>query len=137
MQVEVHAKWSVAPHQDVNVILVTRWELAHPDLHRLSHGPDRRSGQRCLHLRSSPREALDRALTATGEKDVDVFSASIGQLSAAGLVDEIRIHLVPLLLGAGTRLIDDLGHRHIRLHRLSGVEGAAVSHLRYAVVKEN
>ena len=83
----------------------------------------------------TPEEALDAALAVAGEKDVDIFSASIGaQLLRAGRVDELRIHLVPVLLGAGTRLIDDLGGRHIRLERLAASESAMASHLRYAVV---
>jgi len=83
----------------------------------------------------TPEEALDGALAAAGDKDVDVFSASVGgQLLRAGRVDEIRIHLVPALFGAGTRLIDDLGGRHIRLQRIGASESAMASHLRYAVI---
>jgi len=67
----------------------------------------------------------DEALAAAGDKDVDVLSASIGQqLLRAGRVDEIRIHLVPVLFGTGTRLIDDLWGRHIRLERLGASESA-------------
>ncbi len=84
----------------------------------------------------SPDEALDGALAAAGDKDVDIFSADIGQqLLRAGRVDEIRIHLVSVLLGTGTRLIDDLGGLYIRLKRLGALESAMASHLRYAVVK--
>lgn len=87
---------------------------------------------------SSPEEALDAALAAAGDKDVDIFSAGIGQqLLAAGRVDEIHIHLVPVLLGTGTRLIDDLGGRHVRLRRLDGTESDMAIHLRYQVVKDS
>lgn len=79
----------------------------------------------------SPEEAVEGALAAAGEKDVDIFSASIGrQLLRAGRVDEIRIHLVPVLLGMGTRLIDDLDGEHIRLERLGASESAMANHLR-------
>lgn len=85
---------------------------------------------------SSPKEALEQAVAFAGGKDVDIFSASIGQqLLRAGDVDEIRIHLVPVLLGTGTRLIDDVGREHIRLRRLGVLESAMATHLRYAVVK--
>lgn len=85
---------------------------------------------------TTPEDAVDQALAAAGDKDVDIFSANIGQqLLRAGRVDEVRIHLVPVLLGTGTRLIEDLGGRHIRLERLAGTESAMASHLRYAVIK--
>jgi dihydrofolate reductase len=84
----------------------------------------------------SPREAIATAKAIAGDKDVDIFSASIGgQLLRAGLVDEVRIHLVPVLLGAGTRLLGDTGG-HIRLQPTSIVEGSKAAHLRYRVVKD-
>lgn len=83
-----------------------------------------------------PREAIATVKGIAGDKDVDIFSASIGgQLLRAGLVDEVRIHLVPVLLGAGTRLLDDTGG-HIRLEPTSIVEGSKATHLRYRVVKD-
>jgi dihydrofolate reductase len=84
---------------------------------------------------TSPGEAVERAVAAAGTKDVDVFSAGIGQqLLRAGLIDEVRIHLVPVLLGSGTRLIDDLGGAHVRLERIAALDSAMATHLRYAVV---
>ena len=84
---------------------------------------------------SDPEEALAAALDAAGDKDVDIFSASIGQqLLAAGRVDEVRLHVVPVLLGAGTRLAEDLGGRHVRLRRLAGTESDNALHLRYTVL---
>jgi dihydrofolate reductase len=86
---------------------------------------------------SSPDQALDAALAVARDKDVDIFSANVGQqLLAAGRVDEVHLHVVPVLLGAGTRLIDDLGGRHVRLRRLNGTESDAAMHLRYAVVRD-
>jgi dihydrofolate reductase len=86
---------------------------------------------------SSPEQALAAARAAAGDKDIDIFSASIGQqLLAAGQVDQVWIHLVPVLLGAGTRLVDDLGGRHIRLRRLASTEGEMASHIRYAVIND-
>lgn len=68
---------------------------------------------------------------------VTAFSASIGQqLLAAGRVDEVHLHVVPVLLGAGTRLVDDLRGRHVRLRRLTGTETDAAMHLRFAVVHD-
>ncbi len=83
----------------------------------------------------SPQEAVAAATAIAGDRDVDVFSASIGgQLLRAGLVDEVRVHLVPVLLGSGTRLLDDTGGQ-IRLQPTSVDEESKATHLRYTVVK--
>ncbi len=84
----------------------------------------------------SPEEALELARAAAGEKDIDVFSADIGQqLLRAGKVDEIHVHLVPVLFGAGTRLFENPGDDHIRLEITQVVEASNATHLRYAVVR--
>jgi riboflavin biosynthesis pyrimidine reductase len=51
----------------------------------------------------------------------------------AGLVDEIRLRLVPVLFGAGTRLFDDLGTKQIELESTEVVASPAVTHLRFRV----
>lgn len=85
----------------------------------------------------SPEQALEAARAVAGDKDVDIFSPSIGQqLLAAGQVDEVRIHLAPVLLGAGTRLIDDLDGRHIRLRRVDSSESEMATHLHYTVIND-
>jgi dihydrofolate reductase len=84
---------------------------------------------------NNPIQALELAQAAAGDKDVDVFSASIGQqLLRAGRIDEIQVHLVPVLFGTGTRLLEDLGGTHVRLEVIRVVEGSKATHLRYAVV---
>ena len=83
---------------------------------------------------NDPIEALELALAVAGDKDVDVFSASIGQqLLRAGRIDEIHVHLVPVLFGAGTRLFEDLGGIHVQLEIIRAAEGPKATHLRYAV----
>lgn len=84
---------------------------------------------------NSVEEAAATAAVLAGGQDVDVFSASIGtQLLRAGLVDEIRIHLAPVLLGAGTRLLYDAGPQ-VRLEPTDVIQGAKATHLRYRVIK--
>jgi dihydrofolate reductase len=84
---------------------------------------------------NSPIQALELAAAAAGDKDVDVFSADIGQqLLRAGRIDQIHVHLVPVLFGAGTRLLEDLGGPHVQLEIIRVVEGSKATHLRYAVV---
>lgn len=85
---------------------------------------------------NGPEEALDKALVAAGDKDVDIFSADVGrQLLRAGCVDEIRIHLVPVLLGDGARLFEHLGDTHVRLENLGSTQSEMATHLRYGIVK--
>ncbi len=84
----------------------------------------------------SPIEAVELAQAAAGGKDVDVFSASIGQqLLRGGRIDEIHVHLVPVLFGAGTRLVEDLGESHVQLEIIGVDGGLKATHLRYAVVQ--
>lgn len=79
--------------------------------------------------------ALEQAQSVAGDKDVTVMGgASIGrQYIAAGLVDEIQIHLVPVLFGSGTRMFEDLGEGHLQLEPTEVVETPAATHLRYRI----
>lgn len=80
---------------------------------------------------------LEQARAAAGDATVCVMGgADTGrQYIAAGLVDEISIHLVPVLFGAGTRLFDDPGGEHVRLETAEVIETAKATHLRFRVVK--
>jgi dihydrofolate reductase len=79
--------------------------------------------------------AMSEAKRAAGDKDVLVHGAATAQLAlAAGVLDELEIHLVPVLLGQGRRLFDNLGPEHIELERTRNLEGeGGVSHLHYRV----
>lgn len=81
--------------------------------------------------------ALKQAKRAAGEKDVSVGggAAIIQETIKAGLLDEIQIHLVPVLLGAGRRLFDNLGSKQIELQRIRVIDSPAVTHLKYRIVK--
>jgi dihydrofolate reductase len=81
------------------------------------------------------RTAMTQAKEAAGDKDVLVHGAGTAQLAlAAGVLDELEIHLVPVLLGQGRRLFDHLGPEHIELERTRILEGeAGVTHMRYRV----
>lgn len=82
--------------------------------------------------------ALKQAKSAAGDKDVVVGGgANIAQqYIKAGLVDEIQIHLVPVLLGDSIRLFEHLGTEHIELESTRVIESPGVTHLRFRVVKE-
>ena len=81
--------------------------------------------------------ALEQAKAAAGEKDVRVAGGAhvAQQYLKAGLLDELQIHLVPLFLGDGVRLFENLGpdQRELECTRVLGAPG--VTHLRYRVVK--
>jgi dihydrofolate reductase len=78
--------------------------------------------------------AMTRAKQAAGDKNVLVHGAGTAQLAlAAGVLDELEIHLIPVLLGQGRRLFDHLGPEHIELERIRVLEGDGVTHLRYRV----
>jgi dihydrofolate reductase len=81
--------------------------------------------------------ALAQAEAAAGDKDVLVAGGAnvVQQYLKAGLLDELQIHLVPLFLGDGVRLFDDLGPEHPELECTRVIESRAVTHLRYRVVK--
>ncbi len=78
--------------------------------------------------------AMSEAKQAAGDENVLVHGAATAQLAlAAGVLDELEIHLVPVLLGQGRRLFDNLDPEHIELERTRVLEGAGVTHLHYRV----
>ena len=79
--------------------------------------------------------ALEEAKAAAGEKDVAVMGgADIGQqYIRAGLVDEISIHLVPVLFGGGIRMFENLGSEHVQLETVETIETPAATHLQFRV----
>ena len=79
--------------------------------------------------------AVEQARAAAGEKDVSIAGgASVAQqVLGAGLLDEMLIHLVPVLLGSGTRLFD--GGTLGRCERTQVLDSAGVTHIRYDVLE--
>jgi len=81
--------------------------------------------------------ALEGAKDAAGGKDVMLWGGAraINQYLAAGLLDEFELHLVPIVLGDGARLFDDLGDADVHLEQLRAVEAPGVTHVKYRVVR--
>ncbi|MFI6294863.1 dihydrofolate reductase family protein [Nonomuraea sp. NPDC050790] len=78
--------------------------------------------------------AVSMAKDAAGGKDVLVHGARTARLAiAADVLDELRIHLIPVLLGQGEPLFEDMPPDHVELELLSAVDGPGVAHLRYRV----
>ena len=80
--------------------------------------------------------ALEQARVAADGKDVMLWGGAqvVNQYLAAGLLNEIELHLVPVLLGDGARLLDSLGAAKMRLEQVRAVEAPGVTHLKYAAV---
>ena len=85
----------------------------------LTHHPeDARPADDITFLNCPVEEAVRIGLDAAGGKKLGIFSANIGrQLLRLGLIDEIDIHVVPVLLGDGVRLYDAPGGDIVRLTR--------------------
>jgi dihydrofolate reductase len=80
--------------------------------------------------------AVRRAQTAADASDVLVMGGPriAQQAIGAGLVDEISLHVVPVLLGAGSRLFEHLGPKAIELERIDLIASPQVTHLRFRVL---
>lgn len=80
--------------------------------------------------------ALAQARRIAGDRDIGVGGSTIvQQCLQAGLLDEIQIHLAPVLLGAGVRLFDHLGTEPRPLELVRTVTAPDVTHLLYRVIK--
>jgi len=95
----------------------------------LTHHPeDAEPAPGVTFLSCDPDEAVRIGLEAAGGKNLEVFSPTIGrQLLELGLIDEIDLHIAPVLLGDGIRLYDNPGAEPIRLHTVGGSQGGEAS----------
>jgi dihydrofolate reductase len=77
--------------------------------------------------------ALRQAKDAAGGRDVSLAGGAnvAQQYLAAGLLDELQLSVVPMLLGGGTRLFDNLAGADAKLEQLRAVEAPGVTHLKY------
>ena len=82
--------------------------------------------------------ALQQARAAAGDKDVFIGGGAdvVNQYLGAGLVDELELHVTPILLGGGARLFEGVGP-DVKLEALRTIEAPGVTHLKYRVVKSS
>jgi dihydrofolate reductase len=122
------APWGDNPPFHVPVFVVT---------HQSESAPGQ-GGRNDLYLRHRGHRARPRAGASNrGDKDVLLGGGAkiVRQFIDAGLLDELQIHLVPVLLGDGIRLFDRTGPRHLELACTEVVEAPGVTHLRYRILK--
>ncbi len=116
--------WRGDHHGGVPIFVLSRHEPQAPfaQMPRVTYGDD-------------IAQLMARAKDAAGDRDVLVHGAAVAQLAlAAGVLDELEIHLVPVLLGQGRRLFDHLASEQVELDRVRTLEGeGGVTHLRYRV----
>jgi dihydrofolate reductase len=81
--------------------------------------------------------ALQLARVAAGDKNVGIWGGAniIRQYLQAKLLDEMQLHLIPMLLGNGIRLFEGLDPAGIGLRRTSSIETPSATHFRFDVVK--
>jgi len=116
--------WGDDPPYHTPVFVLTR----HP------REPLEMSGGTTFHFVTDGIErALEQARGAADKKDVSIGGGAnvVQQYLAAGLLDEMVISLVPILLGGGARLFDNLGEPKPALRQVQAVEAPGVTHIRY------
>jgi dihydrofolate reductase len=98
---------------------------------------EKQGGTTFTFVTSGIESALEQAKEAAGGKDVSVGGGAsvIQQYLAAGLVDELQLNVVPIVLGDGTRLFDNIAGADVKLEPVRVVETPDVTHLKYRVVK--
>ena len=112
-------------------------QSAAPPCHVVTHEPPAqvRLASRFRFATEGVADAIDQARATAGDRDVVVMGGAnvIDQSLAAGLVDELRIHLSPLVVGDGTRLFDLVGPT--RLVQREVIRSPRATHLTYEVVR--
>ena len=122
--VEPAGFWGGDHHDGVPIFILSRRE------------PDSEKGQWPLVTYvNDVTSAMTQAKEAAGDKNVLVHGAGTAQLAlAAGVLDELELHLIPVLFGRGRRLFEGLAAEQIELQRTRILEGeGGVTHLHYRV----
>lgn len=123
---ELADNWDWDHHDGVQIFIYSKRE---PDPEAAGHAN--------VHYVTDIVEGATRAKEAAGDRDVLVHGIRTARDAlAAGVLDELELHLVPVLLGQGRRLFEERDAAHIELDLVRALQGEeGVTHLRYRVVK--
>ncbi|WP_203794772.1 dihydrofolate reductase family protein, partial [Actinoplanes derwentensis] len=82
-----------------------------------------------------PHDALERAVKATGDGRISIAGGAetVNQFLTAGLIDQLTLHVTPVIVGSGSRLFD--GVPPVKLEQVSSRAASLVTHLTYHVVR--
>ena len=96
--------------------------------------PDEPAPGHARYVTDGIESCVAQAKAAAGDRDILLHGAATAQACLrAGLLDEMELHLIPVLLGKGRRLFEDMPPEHIELELLRALDGPGVLHLRYRV----
>jgi dihydrofolate reductase len=119
---ELAGRWDGDHHDGVPIFVLT---------HQVPSEPPPGSAQYVTDV----EDCVSRARKAARDRDILVHGAQTGQaLLRAGQLDQIELHLIPVLLGDGRRLFEGLGPDHIELELVRTLEAPGVTHQRYRVL---
>jgi len=113
----------------------------HNDVFILTHHPrqplEMEGGTTFHFVTDGIERALERAKESAGGQDVRLWGGAqvIQQYLAAGLLDVLELHIVPVLLGAGERLFDNVAAAGIELEQVRAVSAPGVTHVKYRLIK--
>jgi dihydrofolate reductase len=101
----------------------------------LSHRPAPEISEQQTLITTGIEDAIAAARDAAGDKDVGLMGGGVATAAlAAGLVDELILHQVPILLGGGRPFFQALPE-HVRLNLVEAIPAPGVTHLHYEVVR--
>jgi len=114
--------WAGDHHDGVPIFVLTH---VAPDLPAPGHA---------RYVTDGIASCVAQAKAAAGARDILLHGAATAQeCLRAGLLDEMELHLIPVLLGQGRRLFEDLPSDHIELGLFRALDAPGVLHLRYRV----
>jgi dihydrofolate reductase len=119
---EIAGGWAGDHHDGVPIFVLTR------------SAPDEPAPGHARYVTDGIESCVAQARAAAGHRDILLHGAALAQeFLRAGQLDELELHLVPVLLGQGRRLFEDLPPDHIELELVRTLDGSGVLHLRYRV----
>ncbi len=126
--------WGDDPPYHNDVFILTHYPR---DPVEMKGGPvEMKGGTRYHFVTDGIERALEQAREAANGQDVRLWGGAqaINQYMAAGLLDVLELHVVPVLLGGGARLFENLGGAEVRLEQVRAVEAPGVAHVKYRVL---